>query len=200
MNALLRTSDRFDLEPPSPRERRAPHLRLADSVRRELKSPPNPDPPTRRQLRGVMGVIFILFGLMKSSTPALPILVGARGLEVASGPEGFSLLLSELGVPFPLFNAWLVITVEVVCGLGLIFSARLPGTALLTRLFALPLAVDMAVATLVGVRNVLGQPIEVNGFLVMYQPWRLPLELGLLVGVVYLLWRPVAHSGWTRGA
>ncbi len=172
--------------------RRAPNHRLVDAMWRELERPPEPEPPSRRQLRGVTGVIFILFGLMKASAPALPILVGARGLEVASGPEGFSLLLGQLGVPFPLFNAWLVIAVEVVCGLGLIFSTRLQGTALLTRAFALPLTVDMAVATLVGVRNVLGQPLEVNGYLVMYQPWRLPLELSLLAGVAYLLWRPVA--------
>ncbi|HSP80575.1 MAG TPA: DoxX family protein, partial [Myxococcaceae bacterium] len=179
-------------------ERRAPYSRLVDSMRRELEGPPVPEPSARRQLRGVTGVIFVLFGLMKASTPAMPILVGARGLEVASGPEGFSLLLGQLGVPFPLFNAWLVILVEVVCGLGLIFSTQLQGTALLTRLFALPLTVDMAVATLVGVRNVLGQPLEVNGHLVMYQPWRLPLELGLLVGMTYLLWRPVARGSSPR--
>jgi putative oxidoreductase len=173
----------------------APRLRLVRTVRRELDSPPIPETPGRRQLRGVMGIIFLVFGLMKASTPALPILVGAPGLAVASGPEGFALVLEQLGVPFPLFNAWLVILVELGGGLGLLLSARVRGMGLVTRLVALPLAVDMTVALLVGVRNVLGHPLEVGGVEVMYQPWRLPLEVGLLVGVGYLLWRPVKPGG-----
>lgn len=157
-----------------------------------------PETQGRFQLRGVTGVIFILFGMMKLFDTTLPILVGAPGLHVPTGVEGFAQLLAGLGVPFPLFNAWFVIAVEVLCGLGLILGARLPATRLLTRLCALPLAVDMVVALSVGVRQVTGNPVVLQGLPVMNQFWRLPLEVSLLVGMVYLLCRPVAHRRTSR--
>ncbi|AKI98736.1 DoxX family protein [Archangium gephyra] len=157
-----------------------------------------PETLGRRPLRDVPGVIFLSFGLMKAFASTFPFLVGAPGLAVSSGPEGFARLLTGLGVPFPLFNAWMVILVEVLCGVGLILGAWLPATALLTRLCALPLAVNMLVALSVGVRQVLGNPVVLDGLPVMNQSWRLPLEVGLLAAMVYLLWRPVARwrTGW----
>jgi uncharacterized membrane protein YphA (DoxX/SURF4 family) len=107
-------------------------------------------------------------------------------------------LLSGLGVPFPLFNAWFVIVLEVVAGLGLILGAWTPATRLVTRLCALPLVGDMGVALLVGLRQVTGNPVVMDGFPVMNQFWRLPLELGLMLSMVYLLWRPAPRRMVTR--
>jgi uncharacterized membrane protein YphA (DoxX/SURF4 family) len=154
--------------------------------------------PGRMQLRGVTGIIFIVFGLMKSFDTTMPVLVGAPGLHVNTGAEGFAQLLAGLGVPFPLFNAWMVIAVEIICGLGLILGAWLPATKLVTRLSALPLAVDMLVALSVGIRQVQGKPVVLDGFAVMNQFWRLPLEIGLLLGMAYLLWKPAAPKVTTR--
>ncbi|HEX8825427.1 MAG TPA: DoxX family protein [Archangium sp.] len=153
-----------------------------------------PETPGRFQLRGVTGVMFILFGLMKMFDTTLPILVGAPGLQVATGPEGFGALLSGLGVPFPMLNAYLVIAMETGIGLALILGPWLPGTKLITRLGALALAGDMTVALLVGLRQVQGEPVVLQGVAVMNQFWRLPLEIGLLLGMAYLVWKPVARS------
>jgi putative oxidoreductase len=146
--------------------------------------------PGRLQLRGVTGIIFIVFGLMKAFDTTLPVLVGAPGLHVSSGPEGFAQLLAGIGVPFPLLNAWVVIAVELLCGLGLILGAWLPATKLVTRLSALPLFIDMLVALAVGIRQVQGNPVILDGLPIMNQFWRLPMELGLLLGMAYLLWKP----------
>ncbi|REG20531.1 DoxX-like protein [Archangium gephyra] len=153
-----------------------------------------PETPGRYQVRGVTGVIFMLFGLMKAFDFTLPVLVGAPGLHVNTGVEGFARLISEIGMPFPLFNAAMVIAMEVVLGLGLILSAWLPATRLITRLCALPLAGNMMVALLVGIRQVQGNPVVIDGHAIMNQFWRLPLELGLLAGMLYLLWRPAARA------
>ncbi|WNG62000.1 DoxX family protein [Archangium gephyra] len=152
-----------------------------------------PETPGRYQVRGVTGVIFILFGLMKAFDFTLPILVGAPGLQVHTGVEGFAQLISGIGMPFPLFNAAMVIAMEVVLGLGLILGAWTPATRLITRLCALPLAGDMLVALLVGLRQIQGNPVVIDGHAIMNQFWRLPLELGLLAGMMYLLWRPAAR-------
>jgi len=152
-----------------------------------------PETPGRYQLRGVTGILFILFGAMKAFDFTMPILVGAPGLQVNTGAEGFAQLLAGLGMPFPLLNAWFVITVEVVIGLALILGPRLPATQLITRLGALALAGDMAVAQLVGIRQVMGMPVVLQGLPVMNQFWRLPLEIGLLVSMAYFVWKPVAR-------
>ena len=83
---------------------------------------------------------------------------------------------------------------EVVLGLGLILAAWTPATRLITRLCALPLAGNMTVALLVGFRQVMGNPVVIDGHAIMNQFWRLPLELGLLSGMVYLLWKPAARA------
>lgn len=180
--------------PSRPSERQAPSIRRVRPVQRTAWVEQVPETPGRRPLRDVPGVIFLAFGLMKAFASTFPFLVGAPDLVVASGPEGFARLLTGLGVPFPLFNAWMVILVEVLCGMGLILSAWMPATALLTRLCALPLAVNMLVALSVGVRQVQGNPVVLDGLPVMNQAWRLPLEVGLLAAMVYLLWRPVARA------
>ena len=37
-------------------------------------------------------------------------------------------------------------------------------------------------------------PVVIDGHAIMNQFWRLPLELGLLAGMVYLLWKPAARA------
>lgn len=153
-----------------------------------------PETPGRYQVRGVTGVIFMLFGLMKAFDFTLPVLVGAPGLRVNTGAEGFAKLIAEIGLPFPLLGAWSVIAMEVMLGLGLILAAWTPATRLITRLCALPLAVNMTVALLVGIRQVMGNPVVIDGHAIMNQFWRLPLELGLLSGMIFLLWKPAARA------
>lgn len=167
---------------------------LARYARRDYWLERVPETPGRYQVRGVTGVLFMLFGLMKSFDFTLPILVGAPGLSVNTGVAGFARLISELGLPFPLLSAWMVIAMEVVLGLGLILGAWTPATRLTTRLCALPLAADMMVALLVGLRQLTGNPVVIDGHAIMNQFWRLPLELGLLASMVYLLWRPAARA------
>ncbi|QRN98047.1 DoxX family protein [Archangium violaceum] len=190
------------LVPARPAESRNPCLRLVRSrvSRERLDSWLERVPETagRYQLRGVTGIIFMVFGLMKIFDTTLPILVGAPGLQVTTGAEGFARLIAGLGIPFPLLNAWMVIAVELLCGLGLILAAWLPATRLVTRLCALPLLGDMMVALLVGIREVQGRPVMLDGLPVMNQFWRLPLELGLLLGMAYLLWRPVPRAEVSR--
>lgn len=76
-------------------------------------------------LRVVAGVIFAYHGYLKLS----------------GGVDGFGGLLDGLGVPLPLFFAWVVTLVELVGGILLILG-------LLTHLFSKLLAIDMLVAVL----------------------------------------------------
>ena len=158
-----------------------------------------PETPWRHHLRWAAGLVFLVFGLMKAFQTTLPLLLGAPELQVTTGAEGFARVLEGLGIPFPLLNAWVVIVLEPVCGLGLILGAWTRGTRLVTCLSALPMAGDMSVALLVGLRQVHGQPIILDGFAVMNQPWRLPLEVALLLCMLYLVWRPAAGLS-ARGA
>ena len=169
-----------------------PAVRPLASVRRDFWLERAPETRVRHQLRWLLGLIFLVFGLMKAFDTTLPLLVGAPGLRVNTGVEGFSRLLAGLGVPFPLLNAWLVILLETIGGPLLVLAVFLPATRLLTRLVTLPLSIQMCVSLLVGLRQVLGHPVILDGFAIMNQPWRLPLELSLLVGVLFLLWRPAA--------
>ena len=162
------------------------------STARRSPLPPRADTPVRLALRAVAGIVFITLGQMKFFDS---ILLGTEAVSLPTGPEGFSLYLTALGVPFPLLTAYLVCWVEMICGLGLILSAFLPAPALLTRLCALPLAGDMTVATLtVGLRNILGHPVLLDGIPVTHQPWRFPLEFALLSITVLLLWRPLPRG------
>ena len=179
--------------PPMPR----PSL-VTQLARRDFWFERVPETLPRHQLRWAAGLIFLVFGLMKAFDTTLPILLGAPLLHVTSGAEGFARVIQGLGIPFPLLNSWMVIVLEILCGLGLILSAWMPGTRLFTLLSALPMVGDMSVALLVGMRQAQGNPIILDGFAVMNQPWRLPLELSLLLGMIYLVCRPAARPGAVR--
>lgn len=142
-------------------------------------------------LRIFAGLVFIFLGQAKFFDS---IHLGTAAISLPRGPEGFALYLSAIGVPFPLFNAYLVCLAEILCGALLLISPFLlqPYSSYATRLAALPLMVDMIVATLtVGVPNALGHPVRIHDIAVTEQPWRLPLEVCLLVITLYLLVRPL---------
>jgi len=155
-----------------------------------LRLPRPADTSLRMALRLVAGFFFFTFGYMKFFDT---IMLGTDAVSLPLGPVGFALYLEAVGVPFPLLNAYVVCLVEMLCGVGLVLSPFLPAPALLTRLCALPLTVAMAVAVItVGVRNLLGNPVLLDGVPVTAQFWRLPLEYMLLLISALMLWRPQA--------
>ena len=66
-------------------------------------------------------------------------------LQDISKPIGF---FTELGIPFPVFNAWFVSLLECVGGILLILG-------LASRLISIPLVIDMAVAYITADREAL---------------------------------------------
>jgi len=167
---------RNDARPAHPRTR-GPHL------------PEPQESALRLVLRTAAGLVFFLLGYMKFFD-TIPL--GTNAISLPLGPAGFSQYLVAVGVPFPLLSAYLVCLVEMLCGPALLLSAFLPAPAVLTRLCALPLAADMFVATLtVGVRNLLGDPVRLEGIAVTTQAWRFPVEAALLMIAVMLLWKPL---------
>jgi uncharacterized membrane protein YphA (DoxX/SURF4 family) len=168
--------------------------RSAPAAARALRLPRPAESSIRMALRLVAGFFFFTFGYVKFFDT---IMLGTEAVSLPLGPTGFALYLEAVGVPFPLLNAYVVCWVEMLCGVGLLLSPFLPAPALLTRLCALPLAVAMTVAVLtVGLRNLVGNPVLLNGVPVTAQFWRLPLELMLLLITLLLLWKPLrqVHS------
>jgi hypothetical protein len=82
-----------------------------------------------------------------------------------------------------------VVTVlEVGGALFLLASAFWAPAARLTRPVSLALAVEMLVAIVtVGLPNLAGHPVLMQGLPVTYQAWRLPLEAAMLVINLFLL-------------
>lgn len=186
----------FPPPPPPPRppsRKNEARVRTPQSVRPALLTPTWAEAPVRAVLRAFAGLVFLYLGALKISVKTFeyPIL-GTRGLDLASGPGGFAQYLAAAGVPLPEASAYLVVLVEVLCGLGLILGVFMPLAQLLTRLFAVALAVDMLVAIgSTGVRNLIGHPVLLQGVPAMSQAWRFPLEVGLLGVMSYFLIRPV---------
>jgi uncharacterized membrane protein YphA (DoxX/SURF4 family) len=157
-----------------------------------LRLPKSADTLARVALRAAAGTVFITLGYLKFFDS---IHLGTDAVVIPSGPEGFAQYLAAIGVPFPLFNAYMVCWVEMICGLGLLLSSFLPASGHLTRLCALPLAGDMIVAlATVGIPNLLGHPVMMEGVAVTTQSWRLPLEVIQLVIVMIFLWKPLPAS------
>jgi putative oxidoreductase len=162
-----------------------------EEAARALRLPRLAESPTRMALRLVAGFFFFAFGYVKFFDT---IMLGTEAVSLPLGPTGFALYLEALGVPFPLLNAYMVCWLEMLCGAGLVLSPFLPAPSLLTRLCALPLMVDMVVAVItVGMPNLLGHPVLLNGIPVTAQVWRLPLELMLLFITLLLLWKPLSQ-------
>jgi putative oxidoreductase len=149
------------------------------------------DSALRMALRLVAGYFFFTFGYVKFFDT---IALGTTAVSLPMGPTGFAMYLEAIGVPFPLFNAYMVCLLEMICGAGLVLSPFLPASALLTRLCALPLTGDMIVAVFtVGVPDLIGRPVMLNGIPVTAQAWRFPLELMLMLISMLLLCRPLVR-------
>lgn len=134
----------------------------------------------RAALRSLVGLLFVLTGSLKL---------------LVFGPAKVAEFFAAAKIPLPELNAVFVPSIEVVCGLGLLLGAFVGVFAKLTRVFALVLAGDMAVAIVtVGIGAATGHPVIVNGKAFADEPWRLPLEAGLLLVLLFFLWRPRAEK------
>lgn len=148
--------------------------------------------PTRFTLRVASGLVFLATGMMKLVSS---IVLGSNVPRVPPGIPGFAEYLAAVGVPFPLFFAFAVTIAEVGGALILLSSAFWTPVARLTRPVALALAADMLVAIVtVGLSNLAGHPVILQGAAVTYQGWRLPLEVGLLVTMLFFLRFPTPGS------
>lgn len=124
-----------------------------------------------RTLRSVTGIIFILAG----------------GFKLLLLPR-FEPVLAALGVPWPGLFAILVPVGEVAAGCSLLAQHHRPR---LVRWGGAFLACDMLGAiALVGWRGMRGQSLQVAGFSLGGEPWRLPLEAALLLVALHAVVRP----------
>lgn len=168
--------------------RRVRHTRSVSSRLSFLKPA---DSTLRLVLRVAAMVAFVTLGQMKFFDS---ILLGTDAVVLPNGPEGFAQYLAAIGVPFPLLNAYMVCILEMICGVALVATAFLPKPSILTRLAALPLFFDMLVATItVGIPNLMGHPVMMDGVAVTNQIWRFPLEFSLLAITLLLVVRPLAR-------
>ena len=168
-------------------------VRHTRSVRSRLSSIRPADSTLRLVLRAAAMIAFVTLGQMKFFDS---ILLGTDAVTLPNGPEGFAPYLAAIGVPFPLLNAYMVCIIEMLCGVGLLATAFLPKPSILTRLAALPLFADMMVATItVGIPNLMGNPVMLDGVAVTNQIWRFPLEFSLLAITLMLVVRPLARRG-----
>ncbi len=100
-------------------------------------------------LRIVLGVIFFKAGMGK--------LLGWYGGPGIEGAIGF---FTDLGIPAPVFQAYLVGIVEAAGGAALVLG-------LFTRLVSIPLAITMIVAMLTAHRPQAGEEIEMAFYYVL---------------------------------
>jgi uncharacterized membrane protein YphA (DoxX/SURF4 family) len=120
-----------------------------------------------------VGLLFVAAGLLKFLLPS-------PGPGFPGGARTFGHMLETLGVPLPMVFGYLVPATEVLGGLGLM-------TRRYKRLWAVPLIIDMVVAiAFVGLPGALGRPVRIGSTVIGAEPWRLPLEVGLLVALLWL--------------
>jgi uncharacterized membrane protein YphA (DoxX/SURF4 family) len=129
-------------------------------------------------LRIAWGLFFVVAGankLLCTPVPGLPPRVA-----------GFARFLAVAGIPFPSLNAYAVSLLEVVGGLGVAL-----GRGRIVQVCATTLAGEMAVAfATVGARGLRGTPVRA-GTVTYDEPWRVPLELGLLASMLLVVARSI---------
>jgi uncharacterized membrane protein YphA (DoxX/SURF4 family) len=124
-----------------------------------------------RALRAVTGIGFIAAGAFK-------LLLLPR----------FEPVLAALGVPWPALFAALVPLGEIAAGCAFLAQHHQPR---LLRWCGAFLACDMLAAiALVGWRGIRGQSLQVAGFSLGGEPWRLPLEIALLLVALHAVVHP----------
>lgn len=142
------------------------------------KTPPSRErhiglPPLFPSLRYISGAIFLVAGAFK-------LLMPLRG-------ESFGELLATLHVPCPTLAGLLVPLLEISGGFALLRRYQL-------KLFAPLLAIDMIFAiALIGGPGRLGHTLTVSQhhappITTGDEPWRLPLEIGLLVAMLVVFY------------
>lgn len=117
-------------------------------------------------LRRAIGVLFLLTGTLKLL--AIP---------------GFAAVLAQTGTPLPRAFAVAIPLLEIG-----------GGAALLTNKFARPvaalLAINMVFAiALVGIPGARGARFRAGEYTIGGEPWRMPLEAGLLLGLLFIALR-----------
>ncbi len=127
-----------------------------------------------------MGLIFLVAGVVKLF---LPVIIPM----IRPGLPDFGQVLAALGMPMPVAMSYVICAVEIGGGVALLLGRCVP-------LACLVLVGDMvgALVTLSVPATFLGHPLHVGGIALGNEPWRVPLELGLLVALIVLgeLWRP----------
>jgi len=149
--------------------------------------------PARFILRVAAGLVFLATGMMKLVSS---IVLGSAIPDLPPGIPGFAEYLSAVGVPFPLPSAYAVTIIEIGGAFVLLASAFWRPAVRLTRPVAAALAANMLVAIVtVGLKNLGGEPVLMQGLPVTFQAWRLPLEAGLLLAMLFLLRFPTPGAG-----
>lgn len=120
------------------------------------------------------GVVFLLAGAFK----ALAVLPGESPV---TGRRAFAQMLVQLDVPLPFPTAAAIPALEIIGGIGLLVGRG-------TRLWAALLALDIIGAIfLVGLPGKSGRVISVGDTKIGGEPWRLPLEIALLLILLWLV-------------
>lgn len=138
-----------------------------------------------------MREIMRFYKTVRVFTGALFLLTGAFKL-FALGPRSFASALQTLGVPFSQVFGVFVPLLEIIGGLVLVMARPKRGHAVAVAASSALLAVDMLVAILlVGLPGRMGRAWSVGSVRVGQEPWRLPLEIGMLGACVYLFLRAI---------
>ena len=123
------------------------------------------------------GILFVLTG-------ALKILAAAPGESSLEGRRAFAQMLLQIGVPLPFLVAAFIPTLEVGGGIGLIANKG-------ARIWAFLLACDMIGAMLlVGIPGKMGREVSIGQTQIGGESWRLPLEIVLLLMMIWLFIYP----------
>jgi len=124
-------------------------------------------------LRVALGILFPFHGWMKLN-PKGPM----------KGPTGFAGFLKQLGVPLPVFFAWVVALLETV-------GAALLILGLGTRILALGFAIDMLVAI-----QLVKRKMQKAGFMDQKGGWE--FEFALMAAALALLFTGAGRVGLDR--
>ena len=128
--------------------------------------------------RLVTGTVFILAGAFKLIAP-------------------FGDLLAQMNVPFPQTLGRAVPLLEIIGGAVLLLHRKFPQSVV--RLFSLGLAVDMTFAiVLVGVPGLFGRARSIQNHAIGVEPWRIPLEIFMLLATLWFAVRGTDRTSSTR--
>ncbi|MDF2441510.1 MAG: putative oxidoreductase [Abditibacteriota bacterium] len=150
-------------------------------IRATLRYPPNTTNSSRTLnahliVRRAAGSAFVLAGTFKV------LLWGWHLLH--PNTSDFAAALHQLGVPMPALFALLLPVVEILAGLCLLRDQWI-------RAVAAILAIDIVTAiALVGLPGWRGRALQIGAQSIGQEAWRLPLEMLLLVAMLWLIAKP----------